>query len=99
METSQDAVSSDVSEAPPEQPTEGAHPRLVLTRVPEASGVLSTRMVLAGIVALTVTAETGRWVGASPRVTLVCSVAALGAVVMRRAGRTRGGQARSHGGG
>ncbi|TDB89690.1 hypothetical protein E1264_07325 [Actinomadura sp. KC216] len=79
----------------PEAPTLGAHPRLVLTPVPEARVPASAAVtdlagaVVAGGVALLITAETGRRVGAPPPVTLVCAVASFAAVVGPRLGRFR----------
>ncbi|TDD37408.1 hypothetical protein E1287_08540 [Actinomadura sp. KC06] len=79
----------------PEAPTESAHPRLVLTPVPEPRVPASAAVtdlagaVVAGGVALLITAETGRRVGAPAPVTLVCAVVSFAAVVGPRLGRFR----------
>lgn len=76
-----------------EAPTVRAHPHLVLTPVREARVPASAAVtdlagpVVAGGVALLVTAETGRRVGAPASVTLVCAVASFAAVVGPRLGR------------
>jgi hypothetical protein len=71
------------------EPTEGAHPRLVLTPVPEPRAARepwpgATGVVVTGIAVLMITAELGRRAGAPVRLTAVCSAGACAAVVVPR---------------
>jgi hypothetical protein len=72
-----------------ELPTERAHPRLELRRVPgsalpAAPPRRAAGAVVTGIAVLVITAEVGRRSGAPPRLTLLCSVTAFTVVVAPR---------------
>lgn len=68
-----------------EQPSERAHPLLVLTPVPEPHELWPGAVhVVTGIAILVITAELGRRVGVPARLTAVCSAAGFAVVVVPR---------------